>query len=455
MKLRDKFLIALASLVLLMAAVFFALSEGYTAHLFKSYATTAAKQESVNQWVQFLRYYYYSNGNSWNNLGFLLKNSRTLHEALRNESLTLTDTQNHVIVQTSVPNVRGKSVQVTEPITSVSGKQVATLTVRDWSKRNQNLFQIEQGLLHSMTTATVLGLFATALVAVLLGAWLASRITRPLKDMTKAMHKIEEGDLETRLSLDTKDEFGQVASAFNQMIDRLYETEQARRHLVADVAHELRTPLTIMQGKLELIQQGVEPAEPSTLLPIQDEVFRLTSLVQDLHRLSLAEVGQLPLHKVPTNIAQLVERVVENFQVEADDHDIQLRYESMDDTNIDLRIDPNRITQVFVNLLGNAMRYTPGEGTVTVSMNATAESIAVAVADTGNGIDEEHLSHIFDRFYRAQADRSRETGGTGLGLAIAKEFVEAHNGTIEVESKVGKGTTFTVSLPRENSPATS
>lgn len=448
MRLRNKFLIALASLVLLMAAVFFALSEGYTAKLFKSYMTSYAKQTSVNQWVQILEAYYYSNGNSWDNLQYLFQNTRGMREALRHESLTLVDAQNQVILQTTAGTNSGKPIQISEPITSVTGQKVATLTVRDWS--NQGLLRMgEQTILHSMTRATVFGLLTTALVALLLGAWLASRITRPLKDMTKAMHKIEEGDLQTRLSMDTKDEFGQVASAFNAMIDRLYETEQARRHLVADVAHELRTPLTIMQGKLELIQQGVEPAEPSTLLPIQDEVFRLTSLVQDLHRLSLAEVGQLPLQKTPTNIAGLIERVVENFKVEADDHDIQLLYEPLE-KSIELSIDPNRITQVFVNLLGNAMRYTPHDGTVTVSMKTSEQEVMIAVSDTGNGIDEEHLSHIFDRFYRAQADRSRETGGTGLGLAIAKEFVEAHNGQIEVESKVGEGTTFTVRLPHNN-----
>jgi two-component system, OmpR family, sensor histidine kinase BaeS len=310
---------------------------------------------------------------------------------------------------------------------------------------------VEQNVLHSMTIAAVWGTIITSLLALIVGAWLARIFTNPLRSMIATMRRIQDGDLQARIHIKSKDEFGEVAATFNEMTDRLWRTEEARRHLVADVAHELRTPLTIMQGQLELIQQGVKPAEPATLLPIQDEVMRLTRLVQDLHQLSLAEVGNLPLNKAPTDVVELVERVVDNFQIEAEERQIQLLFESAVEHTAILQIDPDRMTQVFVNLLGNALRYTPSGGRVVVRVERADKDIRVSVADSGPGIDEAHLPHIFNRFYRVEGDRSRGSGGTGLGLAIAKEFVEAHHGRIDVSSVVGRGTVFDVWLPLSSS----
>jgi two-component system, OmpR family, sensor histidine kinase BaeS len=305
--------------------------------------------------------------------------------------------------------------------------------------------------LQSMAVSAFWGTVATVGIALLIGIWFSRRLTSPLQHMLSAISKIIHGDLKARLPIVSADEFGQVAQAFNEMTKRLYRTEEARQHLVADVAHELRTPLTIMQGQLELIQQGVKQAEPATLLPIQDEVLRLTGLVQDLHQLSLAEIGKLPLDKKPTNILELIKRVMSNFEIESEEREVTVCVQTHIAENTTLHIDPNRITQVFVNLLGNALHHTPSGGSVTINLSeSVAENVLeISVQDTGSGIPKEHVPFIFNRFYRAEEDRSRGTGGLGLGLAIAKEFVEAHNGRIEVESALGRGTKFTVFLPKE------
>jgi len=451
MRLSNKISIALAGLVVLMAGVFFGISQGYTVRLFNRYAITA-EQSSAEQWAQYLAGYYTANGDSWSNAQLFIAGILESQpgRALRDETLTLVNpTTNKVIFKVSGSNspdnnsnAQGYQLQVSIP---VAGKTVGVLYLSD--RGTQGLFQLQRTIRHSMSAAIVYGTLATAVVALALGLLFARRLTQPLQSMTTAMKKIEDGDLDTRLSISGKDEFAQVASAFNAMIDRLHETEHSRRHLVADVAHELRTPLTIMQGKLELIQQGVEPASPENLLPIQDEIVRLTMLVQDLHQLSLAEVGQLPLHKEPTEMNELLERLVDNFSFEADDAGIHLAFRPLSESPVLANVDSNRITQVFVNLVGNALRYTPPGGSIIVTQQRVGSHVQITVQDTGQGIAAEHLGHIFDRFYRVQEDRSRASGGTGLGLAIAKEFVEAQGGSITVTSEIGAGTTFAVTLP--------
>lgn len=445
MRVRDKLFISIVSLILLMSGAFFAISHGYMENLFRQYATTA-EEGNADQWARLFAYYYSQNGNSWTGvnhyiLGVMEQNSGS---RVGVSQLTLQDDHGGVVAQVGTAAHSGNdSVDETTVPMNVYGRKVGLLTVSNHTVKGS---PVERDVLQSMTKATVVGTVATSVVALLVGAWLVRLMTTPLRSMMKAMRRIKAGDLAARVDISSQDEFGEVSRTFNEMTDRLLRTEEARRHLVADVAHELRTPLTIIQGQLELIQQGVKPSEPATLLPIQDEVARLSRLVQDLHQLSLAEVGQLPLEKVPTAIVQLLDRIVDNFSIEAEEKQIALAFIS-DVDDLMILLDPSRITQVFSNLLGNALRYTQEGGTVRVLLSQAGKSITVAVTDTGPGIQSEHLTHLFDRFYRADEDRSRLSGGTGLGLAIAKEFVEAHEGHIQVESTVGEGTIFTVFLP--------
>ncbi|MDI3256855.1 MAG: ATP-binding protein [Kyrpidia sp.] len=445
MKVREKLFLGMAALIVFMAVVFLTISQGYVRHLFQQYAM-AARQGQVQQWEQLLAYYYVQNDGSWDGVGqFVTAVVSQQLATKKGEPLRflLLDDQKRVVLSLGVSGNTpdfGSGWQV--PVT-VGGRTVGTLWVSD--RNIQGLTRIEATVLHSMTLATVTGVILTSAAALLMAAGLAKRITEPLQALIAAARRIQGGDLGSRLSIRTRDEFNEVAQAFNDMALQLSKIEETRRHLVADVAHELRTPLTIIQGQLELIQQGVKPAEPETLLPIQDEVMRLARLVGDLHQLSLAEAGRLPLEKHPTDLAALARRIAENFQVEAESKEIALGVEG-DDAAV-AEVDPHRITQVIVNLVGNALRYTPQGGRIRIGVKTEGSTVCLSVSDTGPGIPPEHIPHIFNRFFRSDEARSREAGGTGLGLAIAKEFVEAHGGRIEVQSRRGVGTTFVVRLP--------
>lgn len=455
MRVRSKLILVMAVVICFMAVVFFVLANTYLGGLFKQYGQTA-RAGSAEQVARLLSYYYQSNHNSWNgvdkNLSEVFDTQGPMDRPVRPEYIVVLDANNHVVAEVG-PHYRPvgtdvkslmESGDVTVPVV-VGSETVGTLWIRD--RGVQGLFNVQQTVLHTITFSTMWGAIITGAVALIMVIWFARRFTRPLQHMLRAIQQLSQGDLETRLTIESKDEFGTVAQAFNNMATQLRVTEEARRHLVADVAHELRTPLTIMQGQLELIQQGVKKAEAKTLLPIQDEVMRLSRLVEDLHLLSLAEAGKLPLEITNVDIVKLVERVVDNFQFESEDKDISLRFEPNVQDSLYLAVDGHRVTQVFVNLISNALRYTPQGGEVKLTIIQQEGLVGVQVADSGPGIAEEHLPYVFDRFYRGEKDRSRGSGGAGLGLSIAKEFVEAHGGHIQTDSIVNRGTTFTVWFP--------
>lgn len=461
MRVRQKLFLAIASLVVLTSLAFFTISHGYISGLFRQYAT-AARQGDAEVWATWLELYY-ANEDSWVGVDGYINSLIGQHQISTGQivSMVVYNHSGHAVIQLGMnspqPQPHGgrapgttatSAVDMVKVPLTVSGHNVGSLEIRDRGIEGQ--YHVEKAVLHSAMLATVWGTAVTAVVALLMGAWFSGRVTKPLKDTIAGLRRIGAGDLDTKLTVSTRDEFGEVANAFNEMTDRLSRTEEARRHLVADVAHELRMPLTIMQGHLELVQQGVKPAQPESLLPIQDEIFRLTRLVQDLHQLSLAEVGQLSLEKESVELSPLLGRIVDNFEVEFEDKSIDFSMISSLLPDIRIYVDSGRITQVFVNLLGNAVRYTPQNGKITIQVAVEKPFVRVDIADTGPGIDVAHLPHVFDRFYRADEDRSRESGGTGLGLAIAKEFVEAHHGKIAVTTEVGAGTTFSVWLPIED-----
>lgn len=347
----------------------------------------------------------------------------------------------------------------------LGGQTIAALYYYD--KNVDFMSKLRIGMLDSTTVLLIIGSILFILISLLVAYWLSRRLTKPLRSLIPIIDRLGQGELGIQAPVVTKDEYGKVTEAFNAMSLQLHHAEQIRRNLVADVAHELRTPLTIVQGKLELVQQHGQPIVPESLLPLQDELIRLTRLVDDLHQLSLAEANKLPLDLKPTEMAALLGRIVDRIAPDAENKGIavDIRLECAADDTIAL-VDPHRITQVFLNLLVNAVRYTPEGGSVTITIgrvplqqgnnrharhNEQREGnrtlLRIEVADTGIGIDAGHLPLLFNRFYRTDTARDRHSGGMGLGLAIAKEFVVAHHGTIAVDSRPGEGTTFIVTLP--------
>ncbi len=315
-----------------------------------------------------------------------------------------------------------------------------------------NLSKLRIGIPISILMLLAAAAVLFILVSLLVAYGIARKLTVPLRQLLPAIERVGKGEYGVTAQVTTKDELGRVAEAFNAMSAELQRTEEVRRSLVADVAHELRTPLTIVQGKLDLLQQDGRPVPPEQLLPLQDELIRLTRLVDDLHLLSLAEARKLPIAPQPTAMKALLQRAIERVSYAAEEKQLRIRLtvESPAATQ-SLLVDPNRMTQVFMNLLMNAVRYTPSGGAVEVALEevdrAGTVMLAITVRDTGPGIAPHHLPHLFNRFYRTDEARDRGHGGMGLGLAIAKAFVLAHGGTIEAESKLGEGTAFIVLLP--------
>lgn len=290
-------------------------------------------------------------------------------------------------------------------------------------------------------------LVAVALVgaaALAFTAVLARRITAPLETLQQAASRISRGTSDEEahpVAVTSRDEIGRLAEAFNAMTQRLRRNEQLRRNMVNDVAHELRTPLTNLRASLEAMQDGLRAADAAAIDALHDDVLVLQRLVDDLQTLALAEAGKLPLHVERIDLGSELERFV--------------RAQNQPMFRIDVRdgavvsADRVRLQQILRNLATNAVAHTPPEGRIELAAAPVDErTVRLTVTDDGSGIPESDLPYVFDRFYRADASRARTTGGAGLGLAIVQQLVTMHGGHISVESTPGRGTRFTIDLPR-------
>jgi len=283
-------------------------------------------------------------------------------------------------------------------------------------------------------------------IALVVARWLARGMTQPLRDMAAAAHRMETGDYSTRVHTRSRDEVGQLATAFNRMSAELQNLEQSRRDLLANVSHELKTPITAIRAHLENLLDGVERPEPRTMQVMLAQTERLGRLIEQLLELSRLESGELPLLRETIPLAPLVTQVLSEIEVARSDRGVAVRNQMANDLP-PVDADRERVHQVLFNLIDNAVRFTPSGGAVTVTAERHNGSVEVQVADTGVGIPPEHLPRLFERFYRADPARSREDGGTGIGLAIARSVVEAHGGHIHARSEIGKGSVFTFDLP--------
>ena len=299
----------------------------------------------------------------------------------------------------------------------------------------------------AMLQALLLSAGAASLAAIAASLFVSTQIVTPLQRLLAASRRIAAGHYAERVSAGADDELGALAMQFNTMAAELEAAERRRVALIGDVAHELRTPLATIEGYTEGLLDGVVAPGAETWALLHDEVGRLRRLVQDLQELSRAEARQLPLHIRPVDPAALVAQALARIAPQFAEKGIVLT----SDVSADLptvQADADRIIQVLINLLGNALRYTPPDGTVNVRTARMDGAIAFQITDTGVGIAPEHLPHLFERFYRVDKARSRALGGSGIGLTIAKALVEAHDGRIWVTSPgPGQGSTFSFTLP--------
>jgi signal transduction histidine kinase len=287
---------------------------------------------------------------------------------------------------------------------------------------------------------------AAILIALLLGIVLARTLTRPVRDLIKATRAMAEGALKQQVPVYSQDELGELATSFNQMSADLAHANQLRRQMTADIAHDLRTPLAVITGYLEALRDGVLEPTADMFEVMYDEAQYLQRLIEDLRTLSLVDAGELRLNCQPTAPQELLQRLAASYAHQAEQQAITLQLKT-EPSLPQLNVDPERMSQVLNNLLSNGLRYTPEGGQIILSAKAQAQHVLIQVQDSGEGIPPEALPRLFERFYRGDDSRQQNEGQSGLGLAIAKSIVEAHGGTIDVQSELGEGTTFSIALP--------
>jgi heavy metal sensor kinase len=278
--------------------------------------------------------------------------------------------------------------------------------------------------------------------------WLADKALVPVETLSATAEQISGSSLKTRVSLNAPyAEFQRLAHAFNAMLERLQHVFEAQRRFIADAAHELKTPLTVIMGSLEVtLKKARSPEEyREVLISNLGQVERMIALTRSLLMMARFAGERQPLHVTSLAIEPLVKDLIGELAVLAENRHITLAVDAHPVPRV--LGDEGWVRHMLINLLDNALRYTPSGGTVTVCIDEAGNTVAIAVKDTGPGIAPEHLPHLFERFYRTEGARDRESGGVGLGLAIVKEIAEAHGGTVRVESVVGKGSVFTVTLP--------
>jgi heavy metal sensor kinase len=344
---------------------------------------------------------------------------------------------------------------VFETVESVDGTPVRRLfipiprhgEVRYVLQAEASLFLYRETL-KSLVILLTLGSGTILLVGWVGSGWLAKKVLTPLEVLSTGAETMSEADLGKRLTLDSPyQEFLRLTQAFNSVMDRFQRSVESQRRFVDHAAHEMQTPLTVLQGNLEVALLKARTSEEyrEALINNLEQVGRLITLARSLLTLAKFTSDQPPVHLVPLALEPLIHDLVDDLTILADEHRITLSFESQLVPHV--LGDAQWLKQALINLLDNALRYTPSGGAVTIHLRAVGEGVDVAVEDTGHGIEPEHLPHLFERFYRTDWAQTKNSGGTGLGLPIVKEIAEAHGGAISVMSQVDKGSVFTLRLP--------
>ncbi|MCI0708736.1 MAG: ATP-binding protein [Chloroflexi bacterium] len=323
-----------------------------------------------------------------------------------------------------------------EQVTVVNGQETVSVEQRE-------------ELAPRLDAALLVGLGLASIVTLLLVGgfswWTGRKIIEPIRALSSASKSIAGGRYDLTLDVVGDDEIGELVAHFNNMARALHQTEQTRLKLLADVSHELKTPLATMKVYLEGFQDGVIAQDARTLALLHGEVTRLEKLARSISELSQVESHAFTLDCQPREINTIIETAVAYLSPQFDDKGVHLKTDLPPETLM-INADHDRMHQVMLNILGNALQYTPSGGRVQISVSHNRDRASIHIIDTGTGIPAEHLPHIFERFYRVDQSRTRATGGTGVGLTIARHLVEAHGGTLTAHSD-GQGSEFMISLP--------
>jgi signal transduction histidine kinase len=360
--------------------------------------------------------------------------------------LTLTDAQGVVII--AGPGLHPGAVLRQELLRAATPVEVNDRVVGFFVASPEAFArsQAEANFLRRTNRLLIIGASGAIGLSLLLGIVLSRSFTQPIGELTRASQAIAAGDLEQQVPVRSEDELGELAQAFNQMSAQLARARDLRRQMTADIAHELRTPLSVILGQIDALDDGVVPPSPAAFEILRDETARLGRLVEDLRTLSRADAGELALERRLAAPARLLEQAAAAHRPLAMERAISIELQAPAGLP-EVDVDPDRMAQVLGNLLSNALRHTPPGGEIKLAAGLTDGAIELRVQDSGPGVDPQDLPHLFDRFYRADRSRQRETGGSGLGLAIARTIVELHGGRIRAESAPGEGAAMIIHLP--------
>lgn len=325
----------------------------------------------------------------------------------------------------------------------VNGQTVGYLVVQP---RGQAPNALDERFLAQQLKATWVIVGLSVVLAALVSVLLARGLLAPVRRLGRATQRLAAGDYASRVQGDSRDELGQLARDFNHLALTLEKNERLRRDMVADVSHELRTPLAVLRGELEALQDGVRTLTPASLESLQAEVATLSKLIDDLYELSLADIGALSYRMVPVDVAGLLQATCGTYRDRLASRGIALETE-LPASAPPIMGDPQRLTQLFSNVLENSVRYTDPDGLVQVRLRIEGAQIAIDVLDSAPGVPPHLLPRLFDRLFRADASRSRESGGAGLGLALVQRIVEAHRGHVQALPSPLGGVRIAITLP--------
>ncbi|MES2603724.1 MAG: ATP-binding protein [Pseudomonadota bacterium] len=331
----------------------------------------------------------------------------------------------------------------------VSGKTVGYLAV---TSRQQLSEQADVLFAQQQQSDLVLIMLMLGLFSALIAFPAATILTRPVREVVAGTRALTSGDYSSRIPVRGSDELSRLSEDFNILAKTLDQNQTARQQWIADISHELRTPLAILRGELESVQDGIRPLNRDTLDSLHQEVVHLTALVNDLHELSLSDVGALIYKKEPLNLADILDTCIDQHGALARKHELKVALDikapEPEEAVLPVMGDPDRLLQLFDNLLQNSCRYTNKGGQVQVQAYEQGDHVIVKWFDSEPGVGDKDLEHLFDRLYRVEMSRNRAKGGSGLGLAICQNIVKAHEGTIAAGHSPLGGLQLTITFPR-------
>ncbi|MEL7311695.1 MAG: ATP-binding protein [Pseudomonadota bacterium] len=366
-----------------------------------------------------------------------LRSPRPAPESLDAGHVALLDADKTIIIPAPLRNERHRLVPV-----ELNGETVGFLEI---SVRAVLSNATDQAFSDQQKRAIVISAIAALALAALLSVPLMRRITKPIQRLVKGADAVAAGNLETRISASGDDEFTNLAQSFNRLAKTLEKNRDARQRWVADIAHELRTPLAILRGELDALEDGVRDFSDTTRRSLQAEVARLSQLVDDLHTLSIYDDGTPQYQHIPINLSDTLLRTLTDTEPRL--AAAQIHLETAIEPDVFVSADDGRLGQVFTNLIENTLRYTDPPGTLRVVLSANESHASLSFSDSPPGVPDRALKHLFDRLFRADQSRSRESGGSGLGLSICKSIIESHDGTINAMHSPLGGLEVSIALP--------